>query len=95
MEDDDATYYAQNFDPLEKAIMLRATATSGTMLKTVTNTESTTPESRMAARRLQSMNLLELEQSRLGRKFHYNYVKLNERGLQVQSALRRIENNHD
>ncbi len=87
MSPEDAKYYVKDFTPVQRMLVERANGKVPILIKTVAEELGCDlADAKRQAEQLVSMNLAELKQSKMGRWFWYNYVKLNERGLQVQTV---------
>ncbi|MGB3319069.1 MAG: hypothetical protein WA978_14690 [Sphingopyxis granuli] len=88
MTPEDAKYYAKELTPLQRRLVERANGRFPTLIKTVAEELNLDlSDAKRQAAQLVSMNLAEIKQSKMGAWFWYNYVKLNERGLEVQEIV--------
>jgi len=89
MNVEDARGYADDLTDPQRAVVLIATAEKPSRFDTIARGSGyEQSDISQAIEQLLSMNLIEKEQSRLAGKFFYNYVLLNDRGVQVQAILR-------
>jgi DNA-binding MarR family transcriptional regulator len=84
---EDAKYYVKDFTPIQRTLVERANGKVPILIKAVAEELGCDlADAKRQANQLVSMNLAEIKQSKMGRWFWYNYVTLNERGLQVQAV---------
>ena len=88
MSPEDARYYAKELTPVQRKLVERANGKMPTHIRAVAEELGCDlADAKRQAEQLVSMNLAEIKQSKMGAWFWYNYIRLNDRGLQVQALV--------